>query len=130
MKMINTSLGNEHALWDQIIRKENVAKQRFEYLTGETQAKKFYNGQNANNVDNKLDTYDKFRASKGLPPHRNGLSATRTLNAKRPSQTNVDRYSSASKADALSRALEEVIERRSKKASSSVSRSVVPPPPF
>ena len=51
----------DHALWDQIVKKEAATKQRFEYLTGQTQAKKFYNGQNAQNVDKTLVTYQRMR---------------------------------------------------------------------
>ncbi len=42
--MINTNLAGNHALWDQVVRKETEAKKRFEFLTGETSAKKFFNG--------------------------------------------------------------------------------------
>ena len=42
--MINTAMSKDHALWDQIVRKEVDAKKRFEFMTGETQAKKFYSG--------------------------------------------------------------------------------------
>lgn len=44
--MINTSLSKDHALWDQVVRKEAIAKQRFEFMTGETTATKFFNGTN------------------------------------------------------------------------------------
>ena len=66
--MINTSYGNEHALWDQVVRKENGAKQHFEFLTGETDAKKFYNGQNTKNVDDRLNTFSKSKGA--LSPAR------------------------------------------------------------
>ena len=59
--MINTGYAKEHALWDQILRKEVDAKKRFEFLTGETQAKKFFSGTNRTNVDKGLDTFEKFR---------------------------------------------------------------------
>ena len=62
--MINTGQSNEHALWGQIVRRENEAKRRFEYLTGETQAKKFYQGQNVGNVDKNLSTFDKWKQTK------------------------------------------------------------------
>jgi len=58
--MIKTTYGKEHALWDQIVRKETDARKRFEYLTGETAAKKFYNGQLCNSVDRKLQTFSKL----------------------------------------------------------------------
>ena len=67
--MINTSLGNEHALWDQIVRKETVTKKHFEYLTGETDARKFFNGSNLQNVDTHLKTFSKSKGA--LSPQRN-----------------------------------------------------------
>lgn len=54
--MISTAYGKDHALWDQIVKKELEAKKRFEYMTGETQAKKFFNGTNTNNVNKNLKT--------------------------------------------------------------------------
>ena len=44
--MIKTAMSKDHALWDQIVRKEAEQKARFEYLTGETVARKFFNGTN------------------------------------------------------------------------------------
>lgn len=56
----------DHALWDQIVRKEAETKKRFEYLTGQTQAKKFYNGQGEKNVDHTLVTFQRMKQmSKG-----------------------------------------------------------------
>ena len=52
--MISTAYGKDHALWDQIVRKETDAKKRFEYMTGETVAKKFFNGTNTANVNKNL----------------------------------------------------------------------------
>lgn len=49
--MIGTGYHKEHALWDQIVRKEMDAKKRFEFLTGETTAKKFFNGTLKSSVD-------------------------------------------------------------------------------
>ena len=49
--MINTVQAKDHCLWDQIVKKELAAKRRYEFLTGETVAKKFFNGQNKTNVD-------------------------------------------------------------------------------
>ena len=87
--MINTSQSNEHALWNQVVRRENEAKRRFEFLTGETQAKKFYNGQNVTNVENKLSTFDKWRQTQSMAegkspektPHasRQQLAASKTI---------------------------------------------------
>lgn len=54
--MISTAYGKDHALWDQIVKKETEAKKRFEYMTGETTASKFFNGTNQGNVDKKLQT--------------------------------------------------------------------------
>lgn len=51
----------DHALWNQIVEKEARTKQRFEYLTGQTQAKKFFNGQNTDNVDKTLVTYQRMK---------------------------------------------------------------------
>lgn len=56
--MIGTGYSKEHALWDQYVRKEVDAKKRFEFMTGETTAKKFYNGTLRNSVDKRLTTYD------------------------------------------------------------------------
>lgn len=44
--MFNTMMQGDHRLWDQIVRKESDAKKRFEYLTGHTQAARFFNGVN------------------------------------------------------------------------------------
>lgn len=52
--MIGTAYSKDHYLWDQIVKKEAVAKKRFEYLTGQTTAKKFFNGTNTGNVDRRL----------------------------------------------------------------------------
>jgi hypothetical protein len=57
--MINTATSKDHALWDQIVRKEADQKARFEYLTGETVARKFFNGNNSFNVEKKITTYNK-----------------------------------------------------------------------
>ena len=54
--MISTAYGKDHALWDQIVKKETETKKRFEYMTGETVAKKFFNGTNAFNVNKNLTT--------------------------------------------------------------------------
>ena len=54
--MIGTAYSKDHTLWDQIVRKETEAKKRFEYMTGETVAKKFFNGTNTFNVDKNLQT--------------------------------------------------------------------------
>lgn len=57
--MINTGYNKEHALWDQIVKKEAETKKRFEFMTGETTAKRFFNGTLCNSVDNRLTTYAK-----------------------------------------------------------------------
>lgn len=57
--MIGTGYNKEHALWDQIVRKEADTKRKFEFMTGETTAKKFYNGTLRGDVDQKLATYGK-----------------------------------------------------------------------
>ena len=57
--MIRTLYTKDHVLWDKIVRKENEAKRRWEYLTGDTSAKKFYNGVLESRVDERLETYDK-----------------------------------------------------------------------
>ena len=49
--MMNAMLAQDHALWDQIVKKEAVTKKRFEFLTGETTAKNFFSGVNKNDVD-------------------------------------------------------------------------------
>ena len=56
--MINTAYGKDHALWDQIVRKESEAKKRFESKTGETAARGFFSGANKRNVDRGLLTLD------------------------------------------------------------------------
>ena len=55
--MINTVQANNHNLWNQIVRKETEVRRNYEYLTGETLAKKFYNGSNATNVELGQNTY-------------------------------------------------------------------------
>ena len=57
--MIGTGYHKEHALWDQIVRKESDTRKRFEFLTGQTQAKKFFQGTLRNSVDNRMTTFDK-----------------------------------------------------------------------
>ena len=52
--MIGTAYSKDHYLWDQIVKKEADAKKRFEYLTGQTTATKFFNGTNRQNVDRNL----------------------------------------------------------------------------
>lgn len=52
--MINTTYAKDHVLWDHIVRKENEAKRRWEFLTGDTSAKKFYSGALEGNVDRHL----------------------------------------------------------------------------
>ena len=53
--MINTVLATNHTLWDQIVKKEQEAKKRFEYLTGESVERKFYSQQNEDNVKKSLN---------------------------------------------------------------------------
>lgn len=55
--MINTVQANNHNLWNQIVKKETEVRRNYEYLTGDTLAKKFYNGSNATNVELGLKTY-------------------------------------------------------------------------
>lgn len=124
--MIGTAYANDHTLWGQIVKKENDVKARYEYLTGETSAKKFYNGSNSVNVDSKLQTFSKER----MPAHMKALAATmnsagKPLN-KRSSQSSLGggvtsksggRYSTASKGDVLSHALEQVLSEKRSKAS-------------
>lgn len=63
--MIGTAFSKDHALWGQIVNKESETRKRFEYLTGETQAKKFFNGTMKTGVDAKLETFDgQFQAHK------------------------------------------------------------------
>ena len=59
--MIGTVYTNNHRLWGQICQKEIDSKARYEYLTGETSAKKFFSGSNSVNVDSKLQTFSKER---------------------------------------------------------------------
>lgn len=56
--MIGTAYSKDHALWGQIVNKESDTRKRFEYLTGETQAKKFFNGTMKAGVDARLETFD------------------------------------------------------------------------
>lgn len=66
----------DHALWDQIVRKESETKHRFEILTGETSAKKFYNGQNHRNVSQRIVTLNNahFRTMQGRKDKGQALS--------------------------------------------------------
>ena len=45
------------------MRKETEAKKRFEYMTGETTATRFFNGKNRMNVSKGLNTFDKMMYS-------------------------------------------------------------------
>ena len=45
------------------MRKETEAKKRFEYMTGETTATRFFNGTNSMNVNRGLNTFDKMMYS-------------------------------------------------------------------
>ena len=123
--MISTAYGKDHALWDQIVKKELEAKKRFEFMTGETVAKKFFNGTNAFNVDKNLATM----ASTMHPQ-----DYSRTPQPKNSGKSGSARYNSMShtKADVLSKALSDVIsEKRSnvgsakRGSSSTVSKSYV-----
>ena len=60
--MITTVLSKDHALWDQIVKKECSTKKRFEFLTGQSQAKNFFSGSIRDQVDGKMNTWDKTRA--------------------------------------------------------------------
>ena len=105
------------------MRKEVETKKRFEYMTGETAAKKFFNGTNAFNVDKNLTTM----ASQMHQDH------SRTPQPKNLGKSGSARYNSTnSKADVLSKALSDVIsEKRSnvdsakRGTSSTVSKSYV-----
>ena len=120
--MISTAYGKDHALWDQIVRKETEAKKRFEFMTGQTTATKFFNGTNVSNVDKNLMTMASMI-------HSGDYSRTpqpKQLSSKHGSA----RYNSqlqGNKADVLSKALSDVIsEKRSQRGSSStVSKSYV-----
>ena len=123
------------------MRKETDTKKRFEFMTGETDERKFYNGKNLKNIDAKLNTFSKSKGA--LSPQRNvgkqiavgGSRSERKTYSKtiqgRKEEPEIqmrnsnDRYSSVSKmskADALSRALDKVL---SDKRSSAGSRRVV-----
>lgn len=130
--MIRTAYTNDHTLWNQIVSKENNTKARYEFLTGETSAKKFYNGTNVKNVDTKLNTFSKERMT-GY--QKNANSAARPANKRTSKSTlalkELDRYSTASKGDILSRALEQVLvdkSSRSRAGNSTASRTTVPRP--
>ena len=96
-------------------------------MTGETVAKKFFNGTNSMNVDKNLKTM----ASRGSAMNAFGGTPQPTKNLGK-SGSNA-RYNSSNKADALSRALSDVISEKqsianfsSKRGSSTVcSRSYV-----
>lgn len=59
--MIRTDFNRNHELWGQITQKENETKRRFEYITGQTQADRFFGGQNKPYVDSMLDTCTRWR---------------------------------------------------------------------
>ena len=115
--MINTGNHREHALWGQIVGKESEARKRFEYLTGETSAKKFFNGTLKRDVDTKLQTFDaQFRSIQQKKPSGGddmksnaGSNVSKNRRQSKQLASTKGRYSSASKADILSRALGEVI---------------------
>ena len=141
--MIKTATGREHALWSQIVNKESDTRRRFEYMTGETTAKKFFQGQNAPNVERNLDTYKQFlntrRSTTTDPVFANpngikGVQASAGVLERLERQSNAGgRYnSSTQKAEQLSCALESVVQdRKSQRArgmSSTVSRTTEVPP--
>ena len=133
--MIGTAYSKEHALWAQVVRNEAVAKQRFEFMTGETTATKFFNGTNRSNVDEKLMTLDRTR---GVGKWAAGADRAGSTNSRssvsiaKKSNGASGRYHSTSKMDALSTALQSVISEKRSNAGSSrrgisqtVSRSAV-----
>ena len=73
-------MSKDHRLWDQIVKKEAIQKARFEYLTGETTAKKFFNGTNSTNVDTNMLTFDRERS---VAMNRTSKSNTKPTLAKR-----------------------------------------------
>lgn len=145
--MISTATAGNHALWDQVVRKEADAKRRFEFITGDTQAKKFFSGSLKNSVEGKLQTYGNLRTIQPelyqsafhKTPNANASKSRMAPLNKRASQKSMEgldkrsRYSSASKADALSQALQNVLSDKrtqvsSKRGSSTVSKSMKPMP--
>ena len=52
--MITTSRAREHDLWNQIVTKEINVKKRFESVTGETIADRYFGGQNKPYVESML----------------------------------------------------------------------------
>ena len=59
--MMRTDYMRTHQLWSQIAEKENETRKQFEYMTGETQADRFFSGQNRPQVDKKLKTCSDWR---------------------------------------------------------------------
>ena len=72
--MIKTNLARDHALWNQITRKENTTRQQFEFMTGQTQADRFFSGNNKPFVDNNLKTCTDWRL-KAETDYGNALQA-------------------------------------------------------
>ena len=58
---MKTTGAREHELWNQITNKEIKAKKRFEFITGETQADKYFGGDNKPFVDSLLKTHSNWR---------------------------------------------------------------------
>lgn len=64
--MIRTVQDRDHRLWAKLVRREVDAKRRFEFLTGQTDASKFFNGQNQRNVQKGLKTFQSTLDNDGL----------------------------------------------------------------
>lgn len=130
--MLNTVQAVNHRLWDQIVKKELDAKKRFEYLTGETNAKQFYSNQNKDNVEKNMTinanasilTQGGFASSKINP-------VSRSVQGSPAASSKHNRYNSTSRADKQSATLDDGRSdqyRSTKRGSSTVSRSVAPHP--
>ena len=122
----------DHRLWDQIVKKEAIQKARFEYLTGETSAKKFFNGTNSTNVDTNMLTFDKERS---MRVNRTSKGTTKPTLGTRSSQTSLQSQSKGgsrynTKGDVLSKALEQVLSEKAKsrRSSSTIPKPYIPKP--
>lgn len=123
--MMNAMLAQDHRLWGQIIQKEQVTKKRFEFLTGQTQAKNFFSGTMRGEVDNKLSTWDKTMQAR-KPGHKAFLDVSLHQNADTASKAmkGTGRYSN--KAEALSKGFADVISGRKEKRTTSLSLAAKP----
>ena len=102
--MMYTHNSRDHLLWSQITAKEQQAKSRFEFLTGATQADRFYNGQNQRNVDQHMLTHSKLMSQDRVKTLMSGNMRGQEAGSAQRSQKE--------KSEILSRALGEIMAQR------------------